>query len=88
MKIVVKKRCESGDMISLPVKDKAAAGKLVVAMQNDVVDPASHMQGATLVAVLGGKAIINQVARFTPGTYTVPAEVGENLIKHKLAIKA
>jgi len=83
MKIVVKNRCESGDMISLPAKDKAAAERACTGLTKD-----AHVQGATVVAVIGGKAIINHVARFAPGAYTVPAEVGENLIKHKLAVKA
>ncbi len=82
MKIKVLKRCESGDMISLKAKDKTAAEKLCAALQKD-----DHVMGARLVAFAGGQAIINHVARFTPGDYTVPDEVGQCLIGYKLAKK-
>lgn len=85
MKIKVTSRCESGDMIELPAKDKAAAEKLIAGLQKDVADPASHIQGATLVACLGGKAIINYVGRYSKGLHTVPDEVGKCLVGYGYA---
>jgi len=83
MKIKVLKRCESGDVISLKAKDKKVAEKLCKALEKD-----DHVMGARLVAFAGGQAIINHVAKFSPGTYDVPAEVADCLIGLKLAKKA
>ena len=83
MKIEVLKRCESGDMILLKAKSKKEAEKLCEALQKD-----DHVMGARVVAFAGGQAIINHVAKFTPGPYTVPVEVGQCLIDLKLAKKA
>lgn len=83
MKIEVTSRCESSDNIMMPAKDNAAAEKLCVALQKD-----DHVMCAKVVAVVAGKAIINHVARFKKGNYTVPDEVGQCLIDHKLAVKS
>ena len=83
MKIKVLKRCESGDMISLKAKTKKEAEKLCASLQKD-----DHVMGARLVAFAGGQAIINHVAKFSPGIYDVPVEVADCLIGFKLAKKA
>lgn len=83
MKINVLKRCESGDIVSLPAKDKAEANLLCSKLLT-----APHVLGARLVAFAGGNAIINHVARFTPGEHEVPTEVGECLIGLNLAEQA
>ena len=83
MKIKVLKRCESGDMISLKAKTKKEAEKLCASMLKD-----DHVKGARLVGVADGQAMINHVAKFSPGTYDVPVEVADCLIGLKLAKKA
>ncbi len=83
MKIKVLKRCESGDIILLKAKTKAEAEKLCKSLEKD-----DHVMGARLVAFAGGQAIINHIAKFSPGTYDVPAEVAVCLIGLKLAKKA